>query len=81
MTRAELLQQLTEMLELDIPLQGKESLADISAWDSMAVLGYMALLDNHNIACSPPKIAACATVEDLLALGIADSPQPNSPGR
>jgi len=66
------------MLELDVPLQGTESLADVSAWDSMAVLAYMALLDTHNIACLPPQIAACTTVEDLLALGTGDSSQMNS---
>lgn len=73
MKRVELLQQLTEMLELDVPLDGTESLANIAAWDSMGVLGYMGLLDSNGIACSPPRIAACKTVEDLLALGAGEA--------
>ena len=50
-------------------LQGPERLRDTKEWDSMAVIGFMALVDKH--AGATPNIDAisrCATFDDLYAL-------------
>jgi preprotein translocase subunit Sec61beta len=44
-------------------------LEDLEQWDSSAMIGFIALADDHNgIRLSPRLIVDCATVEDLLIL-------------
>lgn len=70
MSRQELLALLDELFELPAgTLTGKESLADLEAWGSMAVVGFMGLADEHfGVTLAPRQFANCATVEDLVAL-------------
>jgi|CZKN01.1.fsa_nt_gi acyl carrier protein len=70
MSRKEFLLQLDEVLELPAgSLSGPEMLEDLEQWDSSAMIGFIALADDHNgIRLSPRLIVDCATVEDLLIL-------------
>jgi acyl carrier protein len=50
-------------------LQGPELLLDVDGWDSVAVMGFIALVDEQfEITLAPKRIAACKTVNDLLDL-------------
>jgi acyl carrier protein len=76
MTREELLIGLTELLEANHPLTGPEELSSLGDWDSMAVIGFMALVDEAcGVTLAPSAIDSCKTVNDLveLALGRASS--------
>jgi acyl carrier protein len=76
MTREELLVGLNELLEIDHPLTGSEELAGLGTWDSMAVIGFMGLVDEASgVTLAPSAIESCKTVNDLieLALGRASS--------
>lgn len=70
MSREEFLSQLDAVLELPAgSLSGPERLEDLAQWDSGAMIGFIALADDHNgIRISPRQIANCATVDDLLTL-------------
>jgi acyl carrier protein len=70
MTREEFLLQLDEVLELPAgSLRGPEKLEDLEHWDSSAMIGFIALADDHNgKRLSPRQIVDCATVDDLLRL-------------
>jgi acyl carrier protein len=70
MKRSEFLTLLDELFELPPgTLTGQESLSKTGKWDSTAMLGFMALVDEHyGLTLSPRQFAACATVDDLLAL-------------
>lgn len=73
MSRDELILRLDELLELQPgTLMGAEKLEDIEKWDSLAMVGYMALIDEHfGIQLSPRQFINCTTVEDLLGLAKA----------
>lgn len=50
-------------------MTGSTQLADIEAWDSLAILGFLALADRHyNVLLSAKSITGCQTVDDLAAL-------------
>ena len=50
-------------------IRGDEKLADIPAWDSLAVLSFIAMVDEKfKVQCSGKDIAACTSVSDLAAL-------------
>jgi len=50
-------------------LTGAESLDNLENWDSMAVVVFMAQVDeNFSISLSGAEIAHCRTVNDLLEL-------------
>jgi acyl carrier protein len=70
MKRGEFLRLLDELFELPAgTLTGRESLAELGKWDSTTMLGFMALADEHyGVTLSPRQFAACALVDDLLAL-------------
>jgi acyl carrier protein len=57
---------------LDLPpgtVKGGEALSDFDGWDSMAMLGVIALADEHYGVTIPAKrIPACRTVDDLAGL-------------
>jgi len=74
MTREEFLTQLDELLELPAgTLKGDEKLEDLEHWDSLAMVSFIALADEHcNIRLSPRQFVTCNTVNDLANLaGIA----------
>ena len=70
MTQTEFLLLVDEMLEIEPgTLKGDEILAAVPKWDSLAVLGFIVLLDQHfGMSVPATKINACVTVADLIAL-------------
>jgi acyl carrier protein len=50
-------------------LNGAEVLTRLEGWDSMAVLGFLAMADQQYAALIPPqRIPQCRTVDDLANL-------------
>ena len=70
MDRQTFLPLLDELLELPPgTLTGSEKLESLENWNSMAMVGYIALADEHfNYSVSPRQFANCSTVNDLLDL-------------
>jgi acyl carrier protein len=64
------LRELELTLELPVDsLQGNEQLADIPEWDSLAVISFIALVDEKlGLAVDGEALANALTVGDLLAL-------------
>ncbi len=53
-------------------IAGNEILTQFSNWDSLAVIGFIALLDQHfSVSIPAAKIIECKTVADLADL-VAD---------
>jgi acyl carrier protein len=69
------LAQMDELLELPAgTLKGSEPLKSLEAWDSIAVLSFIAMVDEHyGRTVAPKDIVACTTVDDLAALAGAGS--------
>jgi acyl carrier protein len=69
-TKKEFHLQLDELLELDPgTIQGNEDLAALPRWDSLAVMGLIAVLDrNFGIRASGERITSCRNIADLVAL-------------
>jgi len=70
MEREEFLKALDEVVELAPgTLHGQEKLEDLENWNSMAMLGYIALADTASrVQLVPRQIRDCDTVDDLLRL-------------
>lgn len=70
MNKAEFLLQLDNIIEARPgTLKGDDKLADISAWDSLAVLGFIAMVDDKfKMQLSGKAIGACESVSDLAGL-------------
>ena len=70
MTPAEFHLELDNILELNPgTIQGGEALESLSAWDSLAVLSFIAMVDEKlKTQVSGKDIANCATVSDIAAL-------------
>ncbi len=70
MERSEFLLLLDELLELEPgTLRGPEALDSLEGWNSLAVIGLMALIDERfGISLQARQIAACSTIADLLGL-------------
>jgi acyl carrier protein len=66
----EFLLLLDELLELNPgTVRGPEALDSIEGWDSLAVISFMALVDEHfGISLQPRHIAGCSTIGDLVGL-------------
>ena len=77
MKRSEFLLSLDELLELEPgTVKGSETLENLEGWNSLAVIGLMALMDERfGVSLQPRRIAACTTVADLMAL-LGDQIQP-----
>lgn len=60
---------LDEILEVEPgTVRGNESLEEL-AWDSLMVLGFIALMDErYEAAISPKELSKCKTVADLKAM-------------
>jgi acyl carrier protein len=58
------------LLELEPgTLRGDETLISIEGWDSLVVISFMALVDEHfGINLQPRKIVECSTLADLAGL-------------
>ncbi len=70
MDRQTFLRQMDELLELPPgTLQGTEALESLESWNSMAMVGFIALVDERfQYSVSPRQFANCNTVDDLLGL-------------
>jgi acyl carrier protein len=69
MTQEELLLEMDDLLELPPgSLKGPEALKDLEQWNSMAVIGFIALADSNGASVSARAIADCTTVAELLSL-------------
>lgn len=76
MTKTDFLVEIANILEESDPgvLTGKERLAELPAWDSLAVLSFMALArERFHIALSPKDILGCTTVEDLFEITVSSA--------
>lgn len=72
MTREEFLTAFHDLLEIPgAALKGDEQLGELEEWDSLAVLNFIALVDERcGIAVPPKQIVACKTVNDLYQLTV-----------
>ena len=70
MTKQEFLMRFEDILEMEAgSLKGDEPLASLDGWDSLAVVTFIAMVDeNIEMALSPAKIAQSRTVADLITL-------------
>ncbi len=70
MDRTEFLLALDEMLELDEgTLTGDEELESLEGWDSLAVISFIALVDEKvGVVVEGERLARAKTVGDLLAI-------------
>lgn len=70
MEQNEFLLLLDELLEFEPgTLQGSEILDGLADWNSLAVISFMALADEHfGISLQPRQIAGCSTIADLISL-------------
>jgi acyl carrier protein len=68
--RDEFLVLLDELVELPAAtLKGPEALESLENWNSLAVVSFMAMADEHfGVTVGAGQIVACKTVNDLLAL-------------
>jgi len=70
MTKEEFLNVIEEVAEIEEgTLTGDESLSDLDTWDSLAVVSFIAMIDEKlEITLSPEKISQAKTVKDLMAM-------------
>ena len=69
MTKSGFLELIDELLEKEPgTLKGPELLED-NDWDSLSVISFIALVDEHfGFTVSPSELAKCVSVEDLVSL-------------
>lgn len=69
MTKQDFLNELAEIMQIDTPPIGKESLDGFVEWDSMTNLGVMSMFDiEFGITLKTDDIKNVKTVNDLMAL-------------
>jgi len=69
MNKETFLDSLAELVDLPAGfLHGPEKLADLAGWNSMAMIGYVALADENGAAVSRRDMLGAVTIQDLLAL-------------
>ncbi|MCP1241727.1 acyl carrier protein [Acetobacter lambici] len=75
MTKAEFLEELAVVL--DVPegsLKGPEVLEELPEWDSLAVISFIALVDDKfNHVVSGDSLAKAVTIDDLVRLAKIDT--------
>ena len=56
------------VLELDKGgLKGDENLNDLIDWDSLSIMGFIAMADeNYDVTISTDELANCENIEDLI---------------
>jgi acyl carrier protein len=69
-TRQQFLSKLEAAIEADEgSIHGTEKFAELERWDSLAVMAFIALVDEEfGVSLPAAKIAAASGVEDLLIL-------------
>ena len=70
MTKQEFLRELEEVLEADAgSLAGDESLSGMPAWDSLAVMAFIAMVNEKlDVNLSAARLAEAKNISDLIAL-------------
>jgi acyl carrier protein len=70
MTRSEFLNLLDELVEAKPgTVHGDEELRNLDGWDSLAVVGFIALVAQHfGVPLTASKLQNCQTVSDLVKL-------------
>lgn len=70
MDRKSFLLQMDELLELpERTLTGAERMEALENWNSMAMVSFIAMVDEHfEFTVSPRSLRKCETVDQLLAL-------------
>lgn len=70
MQKKDFLLHLDNLLELDAgTLKGDEAVSELASWDSLAVLGFLALVDKEfKVVLSPADINKAKIVNDLVML-------------
>ncbi|MFC1453930.1 acyl carrier protein [Verrucomicrobiota bacterium] len=70
MTKQEFLTHLEDILEADAgSVTGDEALTDLAGWDSLAVMAFIAMVDEKfDVVLSASKLAGSKNVGDLIAL-------------
>ena len=74
----DVLEMLARAMELpNGQLTGREQLSEIEAWDSLALLNFMALVDtNRGITLSADKLLRCESISDVATLIESSRKQP-----
>jgi acyl carrier protein len=68
MTHQQFYEQIGEILAIDVPLTGSETLIDLG-WDSLSAVVFMAMADERcGVKVAPREMRGCSTVNDLKAL-------------
>ena len=64
------LRGLEELLQVPAnSFQGAEVLAELSCWDSLAIVEFMAFADErYSTTLAPKEITSCSTIRDLFLL-------------
>ena len=70
MTIKEFLLSLDDLLQVEPgTVKGFEDLDSLESWDSLAIISFMALVDEHfGVGLQAKQIAECKTVADLMGL-------------
>ncbi len=70
MKKLELYLMLDDIVDQDPGnIQGNDDLVDLEGWDSLAVMTFIAAVDeNFNIILEPRELASCKTIADLMTL-------------
>jgi acyl carrier protein len=70
MKKSDFLLLVDELIEKEpATLKGPEVLTELEGWDSVAVMGFIALVDEQfEFTLSPKRLAECRTVDDLVGL-------------
>jgi acyl carrier protein len=69
-TEKEFLSEIEQLVEADPgSIKGTEALSELPRWDSLCVVGLIAIIDEHfGVTVSAKKIAEAKTLPDLMAL-------------
>ena len=70
MKKNDFINLLEELLEISRgTLKGDDKLDSLNGWDSLAVVGFIALMDRHfSMEVPAPEVTAAKTIDDLIAL-------------
>ncbi len=70
MTRQDFLKELEEVLDVESgSIKGDEALSDLDGWDSLAVMAFIAMVDEmFDVTLSASGLAESKNVSDLIAL-------------
>lgn len=69
MNREHFFKKLQELLEINTELNGEKPLSEIEEWDSINVIGFLAMADKeYGVAISGDEIINAVTIDDLANL-------------